>query len=124
MKTDTIELFNQKMLISERTAQDVLELVEFVQKNQESEKPDMGVHLFAAAQSLSSALKINYVNIPKWRFLKRLKIKNLVSPVNLITKLAPSELFKFQEKIFELEGTDSKKKATAGSRSADQQQHP
>lgn len=120
MKTDTIEIFEKEYLISERTAQDVLELIEFIQKNQESMAQDFGVHVFAAAQSLSSALKININRLPKWRIVARWRMNRKFSPLNLIKALTPAQLYQYQEKIFDLEGTGGKKKATAGSRSVDQ----
>ena len=97
-KTKDVEIFGNKLKLSERNAQDVLNLAEYAGSQQIT--PAMSVYISAVA--LSDSLKYGL----KWyqRILKKYSAKKLLKG------LTQKEIFEFMAMILEIEGVDNKKK--------------
>ena len=94
-KTKDVEIFGKKVKLSERNAQDVLNLAEYAGSQQIT--PAMSVYISAIA--LQDSLKYGF----KW-YERKLKAKKLLKG------LTQKEIFEFMALILELEGVDNKKK--------------
>lgn len=108
-KTEKINLFGRDLLLSERTAGDVNRMLEFSRQKPNKNYQDT---IFEGAIVVSDGLKINLKNIPFYKFLKKLKIKRLISVKSLLNNLPASTIFNLAKKVYELEGLiiDEKKK--------------
>lgn len=105
-KTEKIKLFGLDLILSERVAMDVLDVIAFSKRK---EALTLEAEPIALAFSVATALKCNYVNLKFWQF-KKYKLKRMLSTKNLLKKLSGSELKEFQAKILLLENVDLKKK--------------
>lgn len=127
--TKEIKLFDETLILSERTAGDVLSFSEFVQNSTEDEKT-VGLALYQAALILEAALKINRKEHPRLnkisfldkilRFLglnksykQFLKETEDVIDFNLkldakyiLENLTQKEIFELVKEIYLLEGLD------------------
>ncbi len=112
METKGIELFGRELLLSERYAFDVFEMIEF---SREQDGTDPTVYMYQSAKVVESALKINIRNLKPYQFLKRLTYKRILSANNLLKKLSPKEIMELSKEVYKLEGyeeTDNIKKKT------------
>jgi hypothetical protein len=106
-KTEEIELFGKKLLLSERTAGDVNRLIVFSEKIKDKKFTDM---IIEASIILEDSLKINYENLKWYEYFKKRKLKKILSKGNIVNSLSAKEIFNLAEKVYELEGIDFKKK--------------
>jgi len=101
-KTKSIELFGEKLLLSERTAGDLIALFNYVKTAKE--QSDFESALFQAIQILHDALKINYEVLPWYKFLKAKRLKKLLSLMNIMNNLSQKQIFSLAEEVLELDG--------------------
>jgi len=122
--SEKINLFNQELLISQRSIKDIIDASNFSRDN-----PDPEESLFINSFIVHSGLKINLEKIedpgslPFYRVLKKRKLKKLrtkmeeLISVKNIMSLSISELYPLVEKISNLDygnvNGNSKKKAEA-----------
>lgn len=110
--TKEIELFGFKLNLSERNAQDVLDLAEYVKASEDS-----NINLYSAGYTIESGLRSNYADIRFYDFKKK-KLKKLLSTKNILKSLSTKEIFDIALEVYKLEGykvddteaLDSKKK--------------
>jgi hypothetical protein len=102
-KTKEIELFGRSFILSERYAQDILNLTEYIKELDNS----LQSQLFYAAKVGSDALKNNIKTV---KFYKRHKIRKLISVPYLLETLSIHQLDELAAAVYELEGIDLKKK--------------
>ena len=97
-KTKEVELFGKKVILSERNAQDVLNLSEFAASQKMTATFSVQISAVAVRDSLKYGLK--------W-YEREYSVKKLLKG------LTQKELFKYMSMILELEGVekDDKKKA-------------
>lgn len=107
IKRIQIELFGQKLWLSERTALDSYLLVEIAKEFDDSFQSVVLVNSII----VYDALKINFKLLKPYQFIKKWKLKRLITRKNLIEKLSFIELDRLASKVLELEGI--KKKVTA-----------
>ena len=94
-KTKEIEIFGKKVILSERNAQDVLNLAEY--SGSQKMTPSLSVQISAVA--IRDSLKYGV----KW-YEREYSVKKLLKG------LTSKELFEFMKMILELEGVETKKK--------------
>lgn len=94
-KTKEVELFGKKVILSERNAQDVLNLSEFT--TSQDMTPSLSVQISAVA--VRDSLKYGV----KW-YEREYTVKKLLKG------LTGKELFEFMKMILELEGVETDKK--------------
>lgn len=101
---EKIELFGKEYLLSERTARDVNKLIAYSKQKKQKTVTDV---LIEAAISLEDGLKINWVNLKWWQFIRKFILKRRLSKANLLTQLSPTQIFSFAAKVYALEGIQS-----------------
>jgi hypothetical protein len=123
-----IELFDEKFILSERDAIDVLSFSEFVKNN--SNDTTIGIALYQAALIVESALKYNrkeIPNLPKSNILKKvlrffeldkeykkiqddiektLEYNSKILSSYILSKLTQIELFELMKEVYVLEGAN------------------
>ena len=110
IKTEEIELFGEKLLLSERTARDSNKLTLFSADKIGKSYPDL---LLESAIAIEDALKINWINLPWYKFLKKRSYKKKFNKLNIIASFPASMIFDTAKRIAILEGyneDDEKKK--------------
>jgi len=108
MKTKKINIAGHDLLLYERSAKDVLDLADFIQsQNGESAAK---VNLFIGVQTLLASLKPNLKKVKWFRFIKKYKLKKIISYQFLFLYFSISELDAVVTDIHLLEGNDIKKK--------------
>src|SRR5574343_575269 len=100
-KTKSIELFGVKLLLSERTAGDLIALMKYDKSNKNDNQIEEA--LYQAVQDVADGLKINYESV-KWDNFRSKKYKKLLSTKNLINKLSQQQIFQLAEQVLELDG--------------------
>lgn len=124
--TKEIELFGSKLILSERTAGDVLSFSEFVKNN--SDEKTIGIALYQSSIIVETGLKSNKKEMPKalnfniWykilRFFgldkaykaflieveKVLEYNSKITAQYLLDKLSQKEIFDLVKQVYELEG--------------------
>ncbi len=101
-----VEIGRDKLILSERTARDVLDLSEYHEKHK-SNTPTY--NLVVMATVIESSLRATMRNLSWYRFFEKHKYKKYKTKY-LLEKLPQSKLLDLYQKIFELEGIDIKKK--------------
>jgi hypothetical protein len=101
---EKIELFGKEYFLSERTARDVNKLIAYSKQKKQKTVTDV---LIEAAISLEDGLKINWVNLKWWQFIRKFILKRRLSKANLLTQLSPTQIFSFAAKVYALEGIQS-----------------
>lgn len=102
-----------KLKILQRKALDVIQLAEFSRRS--TERNDPSKQVFELAKVVSDSLKANADLLPKWRWIRRLRIKYLVRVKRLMRELSVQQLSVFALEVFKTEGLsedDLKKKVT------------
>ncbi len=110
MNAKLVEIRKKRVLLSERAAEDVLNLGEFVDKNEDKQKVIRFV-LHVAAVMISHSIKQSRRNIPWYRFAKKISYMRYTRNY-LFTKLSMQELIWLQNTVLDLEGGSKKKVAT------------
>jgi len=111
-KTKQIELFDKRLLLAERDAEDVFAFVKFVEDH-EGDQISIVQASFANAFIVSDALKYNLQVLKWWQFLKRWQLKRIIKKEYLLKRLSVQQLAELAEiVIYELEGADKKKLET------------
>mgnify|MGYP001210750374 FL=1 len=101
-----------KLKILQRKALDVIQLAEFSRRS--TERNDPAKQVFEFAKVVSDSLKANIDHIPRWRWIRRLRIKYLVRVKRLMKELSVQQLSVYALEVFKAEGlseNDLKKKA-------------
>lgn len=123
--TEEIEIFDRKLLISQRSIKDIIDASNFLRDN-----PDPEEHLFLNGFVVHCGLKVNIDKLPKpedlsrIHFIKRFKRKkaikameDLISVKSVMMKLSIDEILPLVEKIQSLDyggrNGSSKKKVEA-----------
>jgi hypothetical protein len=108
-RTKEIALFGEKLILSERLAGDVQALEIFW----EAHKAEPHTMTEVIISSISSALQGNIDRIPKWRIVKRAKMRKLLNRAGMINRLTIAQLHSLWEDVLRLEDPeyDNKKKA-------------
>lgn len=104
-----IELFNHKLLLSERTARDVNRLSEYAKKADKTFTDAVLQNL----QVVCDGLKINVELLKWWQVIRRIKLKRLISRKRLHAKLSVNSIVLLAQKVLALEGIDLKKKSSS-----------
>jgi hypothetical protein len=107
---EKIELFGKEYILSERTARDVNKLIAYSKQKKQKSVTDV---LIEATITLEDGLKINWINLKWWQFIKKWILKRRFSKTNLLVHLSPSQIFSYAAKVYSLEGIspdDVKKK--------------
>lgn len=114
MKSVDIELFGQRLILSQRYVKDIIDVSLFDKEKKEAEDK-----IFINAFILHSALKRNlekYESISWYEFERKKekkKIEFLISVANIMAKLSFDDLAEWCEKIYELDfGKANDKKKT------------
>lgn len=115
MKTKEVKIGEDLIILSERTAKQQWDLIEFL-NNQDDDV--QSVQWFAIACMVSDSIKNTVINLPKpkiWDFKLKKKIKTHLkyTPLYICNKVGLSELTALQNTVAELDGLD-KKKSGAG----------
>lgn len=117
MQTKGIELFGRKLILSERYAIDVFEMIEFA-KQQNGNDPT--VYMYQSAKVVESALKVNIRSLKTYQVIKKLTYRRILSANNLLKKLTPKEIMDLSKEVYKLEGyeeaDDTKKKTIQAKR--------
>lgn len=114
-KTKEIELFGEKLILSERTAVDVLA---FAELSKQLQNRDLSDAVYQAAVIVEAALKINLKNLDSKNIFIRIirflhldkKYKNAIefnsklSSNYIINNLSQVELFEIVKDVYDLEG--------------------
>lgn len=103
---EMIEIAGEKFILSERFARDVNKLITYSISKTDKTFTDF---LIEAAIVLEDALKVNYVN----RYFidpRKYRYRKLLGRESLISILTPRQIFDLANKVYELEGVDTKKK--------------
>lgn len=108
VKTENIELFGQKLRLSERSARDVNKLIEHSKANQDKSYSD---YLVEAAICIADGLKINLRNLPWYRLCRRRRLRRQLTTTSLLADLTANQIFELAEKVYLLEGIVKKKVA-------------
>jgi hypothetical protein len=101
-----------KLKILQRKALDVIQLAEFSRRS--TERNDPAKQVFEFAKVVSDSLKANADYVPRWRWIRRLRIKYLVRVKRLMKELSVQQLSVYALEVFKAEGlneNDLKKKA-------------
>lgn len=117
-----IELFGRELILSERFARDVNKLIAFSKQTKEK---DFTAMLIESAIAIEDALKLNYVNLNWYMFLKKRQLKKLLSKENILSSLSSSQTFDLAKQVYALEGfiqEDEKKTPIRERVSVDQSQ--
>lgn len=105
-KCEPIELFGEKVLISERTAIDVIGLQKYSSKF--NKNLDLNVVVFEGATIISDALEINKKGLKFYQLIKRYKYWKKFRSLNILKKLSATQIMKVVEKVYRLEGIELK----------------
>lgn len=102
--TKPISLFGENVLLSERSAYDVILMHDFANKNKDNH---IGKSLFELAKVVESGLRYNF-EIMKWyQIFKRLRYKRKFNQGYLLKHLGNSfELPDLAKQVMKLEGVD------------------
>lgn len=102
LNVKTVKLFtNEKeLLISERTAGDVLSFSEFSGKIEDSNIN----HIYRAATMIEDGLKINFKKLKWYEVIKRLWYKRILNKKYLINNLTSQQISELAKEILILEG--------------------
>jgi len=102
--TKPISLFGENVLLTERSAYDVILMNNFANKNKDNH---IGKSLFELAKVVESALRYN-IEILKWyQFIKRFRYKRKFNQNYLLKHLGNStELPDLAKQVMKLEGID------------------
>ena len=110
-KTTDIELFGLKLVMSERSAGDVIALSKFANENDEQTIENI---IYKSLQIIDAALICNYKHLPWYMYFKKRKLQSLFSPKHLINNLSNAEIFDLAEQVLILEGLVPQKKEDTG----------
>lgn len=102
-KTKEINLFGEKLLLSERYVIDIMTTVETFKNKGGMDKKDILLLYAIAATVLQDGLKINYENAKWYNFHKKTLSKKLTSK-KLLENLTQLELGQLSGYVYELEG--------------------
>jgi len=111
-KQKSIELFGKNFILYERNAVDALSFAQFSVKNNSE---DMQTYLYKALQIIVASLKMNYDNLPWYKYIEKRKLKRLLSYKHLIHHLSQQQIFEIAKDILDLEGlvpVDDEKKTS------------
>ncbi len=104
MKSIEIDLFDRKLILSQRYIKDIIDVSLFDKENKEAEDK-----LFINAFIIHSALKRNLDQFESIRFFdfkkkrEKKKLENLISVQNIQSRLSFEELNEWCEKVYELD---------------------
>ncbi len=107
-----VQIRGFKLKILQRKALDVIQLAEFSRRS--TERNDPAKQVFEFAKVVSDSLKINVDHLPRWRWIRRLRIAYLVRVKRLMKELSVQQLSVYALEVFKVEGLsedDLKKKA-------------
>jgi hypothetical protein len=79
----------------------VLVLANFSEKNQGN---DLNTLMYKALDVCETSLSYNYIHLPWYMFVKKYKLKKLLSNKNLRNNLSQQQIFSMAQDVFELEG--------------------
>jgi hypothetical protein len=107
-RTKEVELLGHTLTLAEHIARDAKDLETFWEKH----KADPMALTQATLASVGFALEINVQRIPKWRVLKRARMRKLISRDNLYANLTGSQLGELLQEVMRLNDPeyDNKKK--------------
>lgn len=108
MKTGKINIAGKELTLYERRAKDVLDLADFL-KSSQSEGSAVS-NIFIGTQIIIASLKPNIEKLKWYQFLKKYRLKKIINYKFLINNLSVSELEELMNKVYLLEGIDTKKK--------------
>jgi len=99
-KTKEVELFGKKVSLFERNAGDVISLSKYTT---ESDAKSLEFVVFVNTKIVEASLKLNYTELPWYKFHTRIKLQALLTLRNLL-KLPQSQIFSLAEQVLDLEG--------------------
>lgn len=108
-RSEEIELFGKKYLLTQRIAMDTLDLIEFTERKLRAGTLTRRAQTFISAMCVSKGLEYNWRRLSHFS-IKRIKLKWLFRAKRLMKKLSLEQLNTLSEKVLELEGVDFKKK--------------
>ena len=100
-QTIKVEILGKEFILSQRFARDVNKLIAFSKLKIEKEFTDI---LIESAITAEDGLKLNYINLPWYKFWLKRKLKKLLSKENLLEILTSTQILELAKKVFELEG--------------------
>ena len=103
-----IDILGKHLFLTESNAKDFIDLTQFIIENNQNK--DLSFLIYQNAYSIHNALIYNVSIIPKYRFIKRIKMKRLIRVHNLMKKLSSSEINKLSNEVSQLEGLKVSKK--------------
>lgn len=104
-KHKIVDFLGEKITFHERDAYDVMLDVEFnIARKMKLNPKEM---LFKLATVIEAGTKHTYANLP---YFKRLALRKKLRASNLLKSLSQSELIKYANIVYELEGIEVKKK--------------
>ena len=103
-----IDILGKTLYLTESNAKDFIDLTQFIIENNQNK--DLSFLVYQNAYSIHNALIYNVTIIPKWRIIKRIKMKQLISVHNLMKELSSSEINKLSGEVSILEGLKVSKK--------------
>lgn len=112
MSRNTIDivLFNEKLKLYQRSVEDMLIWLDISKRTIATD--NFSISLLNAIVIVHDSLKQNYINLPFYKFIKKFKLKRLVSKNSLKKKLSVAEINKLAEDILLLEEIMSKEGST------------
>lgn len=98
LKVKTIDLFNQGLLISERTAGDVISLAEM------SIDGSAQSSIYQSVIALEQGLKINIKNLKWYQLIKRYKFNRILNKKYILNNLPAATIALLALEVLKLEG--------------------
>lgn len=101
-------IMGTKVHLCERTAFQVLSLVEFASNSIDDKhlKDYIAEYAVVVRDSIYTYIQ----TLPKWRWFKKWRLRRKFSVTNLINNLSAQQLYEYAKMVYEVEGIDVKKK--------------